>query len=67
MESKMFSQVLRDAIAGDPDSVEAILSRYMPLISSQSMRNNRLDEDLQQYILMRVIMLIPKFDPDIGE
>jgi hypothetical protein len=64
MESRRFSDVLRAAVAGDPFAVEAILDRYMPLINSRSVIDGALDEDMRQYILMRVIMLIPKFDPD---
>jgi len=67
MESRRFSELLHEAITGSPDAVEAILSRFMPLISKQSMINQRLDEDLQQYIMMRVIMQIPKFDPERGK
>ena len=66
MENRRFSEVLRDARAGDPDAVEAILARYMPLINSHSVISNRLDEDMRQYIIMRVIMQIPGFDPDRG-
>jgi len=61
VESKKFSVVLLEAIAGDPDSVEAILARYMPLINSRSHIDGIFDEDLQQFILMRVVMQIPKF------
>ena len=63
MESKMFTDVLREAIAGDPDAVEAILQRYSPLINSRSRSHidGKLDEDLRQYIYMRVVMQIPKF------
>jgi hypothetical protein len=64
MEIRKFSVVLRAAIAGDPDSVEAILSRYMPLFTMQSVVDGKLDEDLRQNILMRVIMKLPHFDPD---
>ena len=65
MESRKFSKVLRDASIGDPDSVEAVLSRYMPLFTKQSIVDGALDEDLRQYIMMRVIMQIPKFDPTL--
>ena len=67
MESRLFSEVLRAAIGGDPDAVEAVLARYMPLVNKQSMIGGELDEDLRQYILLRVIMRIPKFDPDTLE
>jgi hypothetical protein len=65
MESRLFSEVLRDAISGDPDSVEAILAKYMPLINRQSVIDGKLNEDLRQYIIMRIIMQIPKFNPNI--
>jgi DNA-directed RNA polymerase specialized sigma subunit len=64
VESRKFSDVLRAAVAGDPDAVEAILTKYMPLIRKQSVINGKPDEDLRQYILMRIVMLIPRFDPD---
>jgi len=64
VESRRFSEVLREAITGNPDAVEAILSRYMPLINKNSVMNGKYDEDMRQYIIMRVIMQIPKFDPD---
>ena len=67
MESRRFSDVLRAAVAGDPYAVEAILSRFMPLINSRSVMSDAFDEDLRQYILMRIIMLLPKFDPDWGK
>ena len=61
MKSRKFSEVLREAIAGNPDAVEAIILRYMPLIDSRSQINGELDEDLRQYILMRIVMQIPSF------
>lgn len=64
MESRKFSDVLREAIAGDHDSVEAILSRYMPLFTKYSVTAGTLDEDLRQYILIRVVAQLPKFNPD---
>jgi len=64
VESRRFSEVLREARAGGPDAVEAILARYMPLINKHSLISGKLDEDMRQYIIMRVIMQIPRFDPD---
>ncbi len=64
MESRPFSEVLRAAVAGNPHAVEAVLARYMPLINSRSRVDGVLDEDLRQYIMMRLIMVIPNFDPD---
>jgi DNA-directed RNA polymerase specialized sigma subunit len=64
VESRNFSDVLQAARIGDPDAVEAILSRYMPLINSRSIIDGVLDEDMRQYIAMRVIMQISRFDPN---
>jgi len=63
VKSKRFSDVLRDARAGDHDAVMAILSRYMPLINKHSAVDGALDEDMRQYILTRVVQQLPKFDP----
>ena len=64
VESRRFSEVLHDARAGDPVAVEALLSRYSPLINRHSIVNGEVDEDMRQYILMRVILQIPRFDPN---
>lgn len=64
MESRLFSNVLRAAVVGDREAVEAILARYMPLFNKHSMVDGKLDEDKRQYIIMRVIMALQKFDPD---
>ena len=61
MDNRKFSDVLKEAIAGDPDAVEAVILRYMPLIISRSQIDGELDEDLKQYLIMRIIMQIPKF------
>jgi hypothetical protein len=63
VESRPLTEVLRAAAAGDPDSVEAILARYMPLLDKLSAAGGALDEDMRQYIIMRVIMEMPKFRP----
>ncbi|MCL2343193.1 MAG: helix-turn-helix domain-containing protein [Firmicutes bacterium] len=62
MESRRFSIILRDAVCGDPDAVEAILSRYSPLIRKYSVVDEKFDDDLWQYIVLRVITQLPKFD-----
>jgi len=63
MKSRRFSEVLRAAIGGEHDAIEAILSRYMPLISKQSVLGGAVDEDLRQYILMGIIKKLSTFDP----
>jgi DNA-directed RNA polymerase specialized sigma subunit len=64
VESRRFSEVLRAAVAGDPDAMEAIIAKYMPLVNRKSITDGKLDEDMRQYILMRIVMQIPRFDPD---
>ena len=61
---RRFSDVLRAAIASEHEAVEAILSRYMPLISANSVHDGSIDEDLRQYIMMRIIEQLHNFDPD---
>jgi hypothetical protein len=62
--NRYFSDVLRAAIFGKHDMIEAILARYMPLIVKYSIVEGELDEDLQQHLIMRTIEQLPKFDPD---
>lgn len=62
MESKFFSEVLRDAINGNPYAVEALIMRYMPLINKHSTCEGRVDDDMRQYIILRVICQTQKFD-----
>jgi DNA-directed RNA polymerase specialized sigma subunit len=64
METRKLSKVVRSAIAGDEASTEAVIARYMPLFNNSSKINGKYDEDLRQYILMRVIQTLPKFNPD---
>jgi hypothetical protein len=64
VDSRCFSEVLRSAVNGDPVAVEAILLKYMPLFNNRSVVGGEFSEDLRQYIMMRVIMELPKFDPN---
>ena len=64
MESKCFSEILRKAVAGESDAVEAILYAYMPLIIRHSVIENKYDEDMQQYIIMSVVLQLSKFNLD---
>jgi len=65
VESRAFSVVLRAAVNGDPNAIEALLRRYMPLFNNRSIVHGKFDEDLRQYIMMRVAMELPKFDPGL--
>ena len=65
MESKKFSEVLGKAVAGESDAVEHILFLFMPLINKYSIMDGQYDEDMRQYIIMRVLIQIRKFNPDV--
>ena len=61
MESKRFSETLKLAVAGDSEAVLAILVQYMPLINKQSKIKGEIDEDLRQFIILRIVEQIPRF------
>lgn len=62
MESRKFSDLLKAAVGGNNEAMVEILPRYMPLINKQSVINGSLDEDLRQYILLRIIEQTSKFN-----
>ena len=59
---KSFSDILSQAMAGDHDAIEEIFRLYLPLIEKFSIINGNFDEDCKQYILIRIILQISKFD-----
>lgn len=56
-----FKNILTAAIAGDHAALEKILIMYMPMIDHQCTSEGELDEDMRQYILMRIALNISKF------
>ena len=58
-----FADVIQKAIAGDRDSIERVIERYMPLINNQSIIDGKIDEDLRQYIILNIIKKLPGFTP----
>lgn len=56
-----FKMILTAAIAGDHAALEKILIMYMPMIDHQCTSEGVLDEDMRQYILMRIALNISKF------
>lgn len=56
-----FSIILTKAIAGEHEALEKILLMYMPMIDRQCTIDGKLDEDMRQYILMRIALNISKF------
>ncbi len=61
MTSKEFELTLRRAIDGDNDAVMSIVELYEPLINNNSIIAGKFDEDLKQFILLRLVKKICKF------
>lgn len=61
MTSKEFELTLRQAIDGDNDALMQIIEIYEPLINNSSIIDGRFDEDLKQFILLRIVRKICKF------
>jgi hypothetical protein len=61
MKNDSFAELLRRAVDGEPEAVNAILRLYMPLISRNSVVDGVFDEDCRQYILLRVVGQLGKF------
>ena len=62
MKPDEFRNVLEKAIAGDKESVDAILLLYMPLVNKHCYINGVLDEDLRQEILFHITKNLKKFE-----
>ena len=60
-EKSSFCSILERAIAGDQTALEAIFRMYDPMLRKYSMWNGKEDEDLRQYIMIRVALNISKF------
>lgn len=64
MTAQEFYHLLQGAVSGSHRHLELLLELYMPLINKYSYIDNVLDEDLKQYILMRIALNISKFTID---
>ncbi len=62
VEHSGFRSTLERAIAGDQDALGELFIMYDPIIRRYSMLNGREDEDLRQYIMIRVALNISKFN-----
>ena len=60
-EHNGFRSTLERAIAGDQDALGEIFVMYDPMIHRYSMLDGKKDEDLRQYIMIRVALNISKF------
>ena len=62
MDRDLFRITLQGAVAGNHDDFERIIDLYAPLIEHHCYINGKYDEDLHQYILMRIALKISKFN-----
>ena len=62
MTSNDFHFVLQAAIAGEHKALEKIIEMYEPLINKYCFIDGEYDEDLHQYILIRIALKISKFN-----
>ena len=62
MDRDIFRITLQGAVAGNHDDFEKIVDLYAPLIEHHCYINGQYDEDLHQYILMRIALKISKFN-----
>lgn len=56
-----FVDILQKAIDGDENAIRMILRIYDPLIKSNSKWRGKKDDDLEEYIVVRIIKNIHKF------
>lgn len=61
MTNKDFRELLLGAVAGSHTNLEAIMELYEPLIRKHSHIDGKYDEDLHQYIMIRIALNISKF------
>lgn len=61
MTDKNFRDLLLGAVAGNHSDLEGIMELYEPLINKYSQIDGMYDEDLHQYIMIRIALNISKF------
>lgn len=57
-----FHHILQAAVAGEHWALEEIFKLYEPLITKYCYIDGAFDEDLHQYILIRIALKISKFN-----
>ena len=62
MTNKLFAELLKRAVQGDNDAMQAVLEEYDPLFRRLSFIGKYFDEDCHQYILVRAIEVTRLFD-----
>ncbi len=61
MTEQEFKGMIHRAKNGDFNALEKILRLYEPMINKHSYILGKMDEDLKQYILLRVVTDIKRF------
>ena len=61
MTDKSFRDLLLGAVAVNHSDLEGIMELYEPLINKYSHIDGMYDEDLHQYIMIRIALNISKF------
>ena len=56
-----FRDILENAINGDENAIHKIIKIYEPMIKSNSKWRGIMDEDLEEYIVIRIVKNISKF------
>ncbi len=62
MTQQDFESVLNGAIQGDLKALDRLLNFYQPLIRKYSYANGRLDEDLYQQQIFRILKQVRRFE-----
>lgn len=61
MYSQKFKDILERALSGCNEDIEILLKLYEPLINKNSFLYGKWDEDLRQFILMRIVQSLANF------
>lgn len=56
-----FDEILFEATNGNKKAIEQIIKLYKPLILKYSYISGKVDEDLKQTIILKIIKSLPKF------
>ena len=56
-----FKELIIEAQKGNNESITEIIEMYMQVVNKHSYIDGRIDEDLRQEILLKIIMNIGKF------
>lgn len=61
--NRNFIDFLKEAKAGDDQSIQAIIQLYSPLLFNVATVDQRFDEDLYQELVITLLACIKTFDP----